>query len=369
MNAILKVLIQSLVIPFYKNHAGLLFFVFFIMFGIIESTQVKLYHESLIYGTLTSGIFLIVVLIVWLLYSVKALHFLLKTSTEDSYLFLHNIAVLPARLSFWHFFIIVFLTFIPVFVYTLIIYSIGIRNSFYEVVVLIFLFQLALWFLSAWILNYTARTRHKPVFITLPSLSLPFQQTLLGMYGAYLFKEEKPAIFLSKVCSIVLIYLVKETLEVGDDFRFLAITWMFAMLSHTFLIQKIKVFEDQYLTWTRNLPVARTQTFLMYLQLYAFLMIPEMLLLTGSIGKGLNPLQMILLPLLSSGFLLSIHSYLFKRNRDPDQFVTYLFWLFIGCFMVVLSELVWVLANVLIATSFKLYWTRYYRYERSVTIS
>ncbi len=366
MNVALRVMIKSLVTPFYKSHAGLLFFVFFIMFGIIESTQIKLYHESLIFGTLTSAIFLIVVLIVWLLYATKALHFLLKTSSEDSYLFLYNIATLPARQSFWYFFTLVFLTFVPVFIYTLAIYSIGIRNGFYNAVAIIFTFQLALWLMSAWILNHSARTKHKPSFITLPSLSLPFQQTLLGMYVAYLFKEEKPAIFLSKVFSIALIYFVKETLEVGDDFRILAITWLFAILSHTFLIQKIKVFEDQYLCWTRNLIIPRTQTFLIYVQLYSLLMIPEMLLLTGSIGKGLNVIQLILLPLLSSGFLLSIHSYLYKSNRDPDRFITYLFWLFMGCFMLVMSNLIWLLTIALLVVSFILIWRRYYKYESAI---
>lgn len=363
MNWALRVLIKSLVAPFFKSHAGLLFFVFFIMFGIIESTQIKLYHESLIYGTLTSSIFLIVVLIVWLLYSAKSLHFTLKTLNEASYSFSHSIAALPTHQSFWYFFTLIFLTFVPVFVYTLAIYFIGIRNNFYNAVAIIFAFQLALWLISAWILNHAARTRHRPPTITLPSLALPFQQTLLGMYMAYLFKEEKPAILLSKVFSITLIYLVKETLEMGDDFRILAITWLFAILSHTFLVQKIKVFQDQYLRWTRYLPLSRNKIYLIYLQLYAILMVPEMLLLTGSVGKGLNLLQLVLLPLLSSGFLISVHSYLYKSNRDPDRFVTYLFWLFISCFMLVLSKLVWLLVIVLVISSFTLSWKRYYKYE------
>jgi hypothetical protein len=366
MNSVLNIMIRSLVAPFYKSHAGLLFFVFFVMFGIIESTQIKLYHESLIFGMLTSGIFMIVVLVVWLLYAAKSVHFILKTSSEDSYLFLHNLAAMPTRQSFWYYFAVAFLTFIPVFAYTLAIYSIGIQNKFYQEVTIIFLFQLALWLASAWIMNHSARTKHRASLITLPSYSIPFQQTSVGMYVAYLIKEEKSALFLSKAFSIILIYIVKETLEAGDDFRIIGITWMFAMLSHTFLIQKIKVFEDQYLSWTRNLPIARLHIFLKYLLLYTLLMVPETLLLMGSIGKGLNLLQLILLPLLSSGFLLAIHSYLYKRNRDPDQFVTYLFWLFIGCFMLVLSKQIWVLTFILLVASFILLCRRYYVYESSV---
>jgi len=40
MKAILHLMVKALVMPFYKNHAGLLFFVFFLMFGIVESTQI-----------------------------------------------------------------------------------------------------------------------------------------------------------------------------------------------------------------------------------------------------------------------------------------------------------------------------------------
>jgi hypothetical protein len=366
MSTLLKVLIKAFVAPFYKSHAGLLFFVFFIMFGVVESTQIKLYHESLIYGMLTSGVFFIIVLIVWFLYAVKSLHFLLKTSNDDSYSFINQLALLPSRESFWHLFKIVFLTFIPVLTYTLAIYSIGIQNKYYQEVALIFIFQFALWLGSAWVVNHTIRTRHTPSFLVLPSLSIPFQQTGLGMYVAYLLKEEKTAMLLSKVFSLVLIYIVKETLEVGDDFRILGITWLFATLSHTFLIQKIKVFEDRHLSWRRSLPISRTQTFLVYAQLYAILMLPEMILLTGSIGKGLTLLQLMLLPLLSCGFLLCIHSYLYKRNRDPDHFITYLFCLFIISFMMVLSKQVWVITILLLVASFLLIRKRYHPYEPGV---
>ena len=68
-------MIKAMVIPFYKNHAGLLFFVFFTMFGIVESTQIVFYPVSLIHGMLSSGAFLLIVLMTWLFYQLKSLHF------------------------------------------------------------------------------------------------------------------------------------------------------------------------------------------------------------------------------------------------------------------------------------------------------
>ncbi len=363
MKAILHIMIKALVMPFYKNHAGLLFFVFFLMFGIVESTQIVFYHQSLIYGALSSGIFLLIVLMIWLLYQLKSLHFLVKTSGEDSYLFLHHLAVMPATQSFICLMAISFLTFLPVFVYTIAIYIIGIQNKFYDSLAIVFIFQFALWLMNAGVLNYTLRNQHISARITLPTLSLPYQRTQLGIYAGYLFKEEKSAIILSKLFSLTLIYLIKETLEVGDDFRIIGITWLFALLSHTYLVNKLKVFEDQSLSWTRSLPISPGKTFITYFFLYVLLMIPELLLLTGSIGKGLSFIQLFLLPVFSSAFLITIHSYLFKPNRDHDKFVTYLFWLFMICFMLVLSKMIWVVGAALLLISLLLFKQRFFTYE------
>ncbi len=363
MKAILHLMIKALVMPFYKNHAGLLFFVFFLMFGIVESTQIVFYHTSLIYGMLSSGIFLTVVFVIWLLYQLKSLHFLLKTSGDDSYSFLNLLALLPSTQSFLYFLIISFITLLPVFLYTIAIYVVGIQQGFYGVLALTFVFQLALGLMNAWVLNHSIRKRHVAPFIKVPAIMLPYQQTQVGIYAGYLVKEEKLALLLSKLFSLVLIYIVKETLEAGDDFRIVGITWLFALLSHTYLVQKLKTFEDHSLGWTRNLPIPVTKTFFSYLLLYAMIMVPELLFLTGSIGRGLSLLQFILLPVFSSAFLVAIHTYLFKLNRDPDQFLTYLFWLFLGCFMLVLSKLIWVMAVALLVISSHLFYKRFFQYE------
>lgn len=363
MNFILHLMIKVLVMPFYKSHAGLLFFVFFLMFGIVESTQIVFYHQSLIYGMLSSALFLLMVLMIWLLYQLKALHFLLKTSGEDAYYFLNHLAVLPAGKSFLYYFVISFLNFLPVFIYTIGIYAIGIQHQFYDSVAIIFIFQFALWLMNTGVLNYTIRNQHIPSHITLPTLTLPYQQTQIGIYAGYLFKEEKSAVILSKLFSLTVIYLAKETLEAGDDFRILAITWLFALLSHTYLVNKLKVFENQFISWMRSLPISTTKTYITYFFLYALLMIPELLLLTGSLGKGLSFLQLFLLPVFSSAFLITIHTYLFKPHRDPNKFVTYLFWLFMVCFMLVLSKMIWIIAAILLLVSLLLFKKRFFFYE------
>jgi hypothetical protein len=217
--------------------------------------------------------------------------------------------------------------------------------------------------MNAGVLNYTLRNRHVESTLTLPSFSLPYQRTQVGIYAGYLFKEEKSAVILSKLFSLILIYLVKETLDAGDDFRIIGITWLFALLSHTYLVQKLKVFEDHSLTWTRNLPISLTQTFATYFSIYSLLFIPELLLLTSRIGQGLSFLQFLLLPACSGTFLLTIHCYLYKPYRDPEKFVSYLFWLFMICFMLILSEMIVLMITVLLLVSYFRLKQRLFLYE------
>jgi hypothetical protein len=364
MKDILYLMIKTLVVPFYKNHAGLLFFAFFIMFGVVESAQIVLYHQSLIYGMLSSGVFLLVVLIVWLLYQLKSLHFLIKTSNESAYQFLTHLALMPANQSISYFLLVSFLTFLPVFVYSLAIYALGIQNGFYGVLIIIFAYQALLCLMSAWVLNNSIRSRHVTSQFILPELRLPYLQTHVGIYLGYIFKEEKSAVFLSKLFSLTLLYFVKETLEAGDDFRIIGITWLFALLAHTFLVYKTKKFENHSLQWTRSLPIAPIQSFVTYFILYALLMIPELLILSGSIGRELSLANIFLLPIIASAFLIAVHTYLFKPTRDPDKFMSFLFWLFIICFLLTLSKLIWVTGAILLVISFIAFNKWAYLYER-----
>ncbi|NBP71065.1 MAG: hypothetical protein EBU52_20295, partial [Cytophagia bacterium] len=167
--------------------------------------------------------------------------------------------------------------------------------------------------------------------------------------------------------SLSLLYIVKETLVVGDDFRIVAITWLFATLSHTFLVVKLKAFEDHTLTWTRALPIHRVRIYFVYFGLYTLLFIPEVILLLGTLGKGVAIIHLPLLLSLSSSFLLSLHVYLYKTIRNPEYLVQFILALFIICFMLVLSKLIVLLTGCLPILSLFYFHHYYYRYQPSIT--
>jgi hypothetical protein len=367
MKAVWIVLIKTLLVPLYKQHAGLLIVVFFLMFGVVESSQIIHYHEALIHGMLNSKVFLILVMSSWMLYCIKSLAFLLKTSADSSYQFLNTLSILHSARSYWYYFGITFLSFAPVLVYTSFIYGIAIQYHYWGAGALVFICQLTLLLIMAGTLNHSLRNQHKSPILSIPSLKIPSFNNLFGIYTNYLVGHEKVALLLSKSLSLVLLYLVRETLDPEDDNRILGITWLFAVMAHILIIPKLKTFEDHQLTWQLGLPIPITQRYLTYAKVYLVMMMPELLLLATSIGNGLTLGYFIALIVFSIGFFTFIHSYLYKRSRNKERFVNYLLWLFLFSFISILSKLIWIVAIFYVIVSYYLLQKRFFTYEKDET--
>lgn len=172
--------------------------------------------------------------------------------------------------------------------------------------------------------------------------------------------EEKIALLISKGFSPGLLYIVREATERGDDFRILGLTWMFVLMSHAFLVQKVRLFEDRYLTWVKGLPIHLWRTCSAYLLFYVILLLPELAFSISMVNRFYEPF---ILALLSGGVLMFIHAYLLKPGRDPEKFSTFLFWLFILSFFAVLSKMILPLSVLLIIAACLRLRERYYRYE------
>src|SRR6478672_10353595 len=70
-----NVLLKTLVRTFYMQHAGLLLFVFYIFFGVVNGGELLYYHLSMVRAVLDSGTLFLIVVAIWLLYTGKALFF------------------------------------------------------------------------------------------------------------------------------------------------------------------------------------------------------------------------------------------------------------------------------------------------------
>jgi hypothetical protein len=366
MRPIYHLIQRTLAFPFYQQHAGLLFFIFYVMFGLVESSQLLNYHQSLIYGILNSIQFLVIVLTIWLLYFLKCYIFVRQKCEAPDYHFINELSSLSKGKTFLLFAFLYLIIFLPVLIYTIAILTVAIKSGLYLPATTILLFQTSSLIICSWASSQQIHKRHLPGRFTIPSLKVSFNRPLFLFYISHLFKNQKIGILLSKLFSIVSIYIVLQAMDVHEDIRIPALVLLFGLIAHAFLIFDMKRFEDERLTWMRALPYSTFSLILNYLLVFTLILTPEMMLLAGSIGNKITLLNWVELYAFGIGFLAFIYIRLFKFVGNTDLYMQFILWVFLGTFFLIVCNLVPFLALLSSLGSFFIFRKRYYRYESQV---
>ncbi len=164
MVSIARLLLKTVVRKFYERNAGFFLFLFYLMFGIVQSSQIVSYHLSLIYGLLSSTIFLLMICIVWVLYLIKCFAFVsaFATSSENDFLLkLNQLSFLKRFGSAFFIFIIVDL---PVLIYLAVIIGVAIHQKLYGQAAMIILFHLIILAIAALLFNKKISSLRHPLF-------------------------------------------------------------------------------------------------------------------------------------------------------------------------------------------------------------
>lgn len=368
MRPIYHLIQRALIFPFYQQHAGLFFFIFYVMFGLVESSQLINYHQSLIYGMLSSTLFLLIVLAIWLLYFLKCYIFVRQKCEAPQYHFISELAKLSKGKTFLFFAFLYLVIFIPILLYTIAILIGAMKSGFYLPVVIILLFQASGLLLCSWASSEQIHKRHLPNRFTIPSFNIPLNRPLALFYISHLTKHQKVGILLSKLFSIVSIYIVIQAMDIKDDLRIPALVLLFGLIAHAFLIFDMKRFEDERLTWMRALPCSTLYLYLNYLLVFTLILIPEMLLLAGSIGNKITLLNWVELYAFGIGFLAFIYIRLFKFVENTDHYMQFMLWVFLGTFLLIVCNLVPFLVLISSIGSFYVFHKRYYLYESQARV-
>ncbi len=368
MKPIYHLILRTLVFPFYQQHAGLFFFIFFIMFGVVEASQLINYHQSLIYGMLSSTLFLLIVLFIWLLYFLKCFLFVAQKCEAPDYHILYELSSLSQAKTFQLLIFLYFLIFEPVILYSAVILILAMKSGFYLPALIIVLFQVSGLLLCSWVSSHYIHKRHLPAQFTIPSFKIPFNRPLFLFYISHLTKNQKVGILLSKLFSIFSIYIVLQSMDAHEDIRIPAIVLLFGLIAHSFLVFDIKRFEDQRLSWIRSLPYPMLSLYFNYLYVFALILAPEMLLLASSMGNKITLVDWIELYVFGIGFLAFIYARLFKFVENTDVYMQFMLWVFLGTFFLILCDLVPFLALGFGIGSFFIISKRHYLYESKVIV-
>ncbi|HEV8512026.1 MAG TPA: hypothetical protein VGQ59_02055 [Cyclobacteriaceae bacterium] len=331
----IKIINGVLVRKFYERHASLLFFVFYLMFGMVESGQIVSYHLALIHGAISSPVFMMIVLGIWMLYLIKAVLLLEECFAQPHNLFFKQIGQLNKPTQFFLLAYTYVLIYQPVLIYSIVMIVVAFKSNAILAAMSMIAFHFIMISLCAW-RSINSINTSRPSVLAIPSLRWPFAKPYPVFYISLLTDRFRIMLLLTKTFTILcLLGFLQIPLDHYES-RLAHLGMAIAITSYSVIIFEWRQFEDQYLQFARALPITLTQRFLVVASAYAILLLPEFVVL---LFQGFYLWDALIAILLSLGFALFAHSSLYQEKLNNDRHIQRVLWLFLITFFLALSKL------------------------------
>jgi len=355
-----KVLIRIIVTEFYKQNLGLFLFVFFVMFGMVEGSQLIYYHLSLITGVIQSTTFFSLVLALWLIYAIKSVQFVTSQLGKPQYSFLFVLTSLPKFAQVFAFALVHVLIHTPVLLYAFAIVTVAFDYGQWLIGTEVIVFNLLLCGILS--LASVHKLNHPNAFSNVIFFKLPrfIKKSLAWFYAAFLLNELKVITIVTKLFSYFAVYGFLQIKVDHYENRIALMGLLVGVTAHAVVLFELRKWEDSYLLFLKNLPFSPITRYLTMVIIFSFLLLPELFLL---ITHHVKLIDLIGSLLFSISFLLLLFAMVHHLKMDMDKYIQYLLILFLVSFGMVLFKLYWILILLYLFTSFSWYKKYFYTYE------
>jgi hypothetical protein len=361
-----KVLLKIFAGGFYQVHAGILFFVFFIMVGTVPGNMLVTYHKSLMLAMTSSPVMLAMVIGAWLLYILKSWHYIIgQLFAPDKQFLFYSSTSLSASVQrkSWYYVQAVILA--PVIIYALLAIGVGVANHYYILPAVILFFLVVMIWCSAILyvrmINRLVDGSNQSILL---KFSSGWRKPYFSLYIYHIFDSKKVPYFITKGLSWLIIsgvfYLFAD---VKTDLRVAGIAILAVITAHVVLIFEERRFEETLLSFSRNLPYSRLQLFLNFAGVYFFLLLPESVWLFSRF----HPLMALELLLAGLSIAMLFHSLLYWFGLNMDKYLQWVLGLFMVLFWIIMFHLLWLLIPLNLIVAYLFFYNNYYRYEGMVS--
>lgn len=352
MKGIFRILNLSIVKEYYRQNAVFIFAVLMFSFGFLRSME----HITIIKMALKLPSLLALTFLIWTLHATKVILFSLRMFESRSHEFLYHIRLFSPMKRFLAFGLMQFNLIQLSFLYSLWMIKIGIEEKQIMPVLAIIICNILLIF--AGIIAYEFRIkRPNSVSVTskpIQSFLAKFRTPSYLFFIRYLFSKQPVLLLLTKVFScFVLVGVCNLYPTDAYDERLLALGGLFAAAAHTVFCQQYFDFEDQHLSFSRNLPLVHQQRLLTYFLSYALLLLPEIIILARNLPDGVSYIFALELIIFILSMIFLNHHTQYINGISNDAFMQRLFFagiLFLLLIMFKIPVILMALVNFSIAT-------------------
>lgn len=354
----LKLLLKTLSKEFYASHAGLFLFGFYLLFGIVESSQLISYHKTLMLLIYSSPLVLFLVFMAWALYLLKCLFFVKKQLKLESHRFVFLLGTTEREIQFKLWLKLYAVLFLPVLLYAIPLIYTGMVYAYYGSVCAILICILTLWFAVSGYMFRIINYSHVPAKVYLKT-SLPrWNKPYWTWPFYYLMKEQTLMLLGSKVLSFTLFNAIMWVFaDVACDIRVALIGILAAVLSHSMLIHALLKNELDRLSFTRSLPVSLGSRMGHRILVLLLLFLPEVLFYVHR--TGYQPVHIGYGIWFGLSGLMGLQLMLYWVKLDQDQYLKCLLGFFFVSMFIVLAHQ-YLIYSLLILLGYLWYFSSFY---------
>jgi|GEM_PF-6202331 len=353
----IRILTSVIVKKFYERNAVFFLFIFFLLFGMVESSQIVSFHLALIYGMIGTPIFLAVVCALWFLYLMKCILFFNNVLSLSENSFLKNMNVMRKPQQFSYLLFAIVMMDLLVLAYSFIVVSIAFYIQQFTVGVFVILFHALLIALVTWFvliqINSTKPTWHFPV------IRWRRPKPFVFFYLNLLTSRLNVVLFITKVFSIGVLILFIRIPTDHYEYRLALMGLMFGLAGHTVIIFEFRKLEDQSMNFLKALPLSFSKRWIQLFALYSILFLPEIVV---SIINHIHLIDVVIIWVSGVSFMIYCHCSLYNE-LNMDKHLQRIFSLFLAGFALSLFKLAIPASLLLLIWSFIKYKRDYYLYE------
>ena len=353
-----NILIKIFANGFYRVHAGFFLFVGLIMAGSVPPERLWVYEKTLMLAFISSPM-MIAVFALWLVYTLKAAHYVTGQifAVNQQFLFYSsNSFNKPAQFKSWAVLQTVILA--PIIGYGIIAVFVAVANQYYGAAIAIMICLAVLNIAGSGfymlLINQLRDGSRQSVFL---KISGQWPKPFFSLYIYQVFDRMKLAYVFTKVLSWLIItgvFLLFE--DVSHDMRVAGIAILAIITAHVMLIYQQHNFHEKWLAFARNLPYTKSKLFINYCMVYLWLLLPE----TIWLFSRFSPIAATGLFIGAISIAMLFHTLLYAIKCNMEKYLQWVLGLFVLIFWIILYKLFWALITVNLVVSLALFYRNYY---------
>jgi hypothetical protein len=367
MKIIAKILQSVLVNHFYKLNAGFFIFLFFALFGVVRGGQLIEFHLGLIQAILGGPLFLLIIVIIWGLYTLKCINYITKRLMEPGLIFLSCLNRLPKK-QVWRWMCFVhFEVYFPVISYVIIIISVAFKAHQYQQALIILLANLVFFFAAVQVYFKCLQLHSSETFLgrfKFPTLWVRKPYFLYPLF--FIWEERKWMLLLTKLFTLVYLYGFIQFYEpYRYDIRPILLSVLLIIAAHATIIFQIRSYESEFLLFSRNLPISIWKRFGQMISLYFVLLLPELLFIWKGYPLHFNLVDFSQILFMVLSLPAFFHAILYTSIMNGDEYMKIVFAILTAVFFLILYDFGILLFVFVALLALVFFYFHYYEFEKS----